>query len=373
METKILLVGSGGYGAVYARQLYGGAHARENVRVAGVVDPYAAKGPLYEAICAAGTPIYNTVQEFYAQDRADLAVIATPIPLHREQASACLRAGSHVLLEKPICAEMEQAKAIAAARDASGKQLAIGFQWCWDGAMQRLRELARSGKLGAPVCLRALVIWPRDFAYYGRGSGWAGKEYDAKGNPIFDSVASNATAHYLFNMFWVTGRAPVACSAQTYRANEIETYDTAFFRYALQGGGEALFIATHAAENERTVNPRFVYEFERGRAVFGEEDNHIRVFAEGETIDLGESSRDNCLKLWQMVDVARGEESIPCTAEEAMMHLQAIEMARAAQPHARCFAHIEKDEKRAWAPGLYDAAMRCYASFQLPQEAGLAL
>ncbi len=193
------------------------------------------------------------------------------------------------------------------------------------------------------------------------------------GNPIFDSVASNATAHYLFNMFWVTGRAPVACSAQTYRANEIETYDTAFFRYALQGGGEALFIATHAAENERTVNPRFVYEFERGRAVFGEEDNHIRVFAEGETIDLGESSRDNCLKLWQMVDVARGEESIPCTAEEAMMHLQAIEMARAAQPHARCFAHIEKDEKRAWAPGLYDAAMRCYASFQLPQEAGLAL
>ena len=53
----------------------------------------------------------------------------------------------------------------------------------------------------------------------------------------------------------------VACSAQTYRANEIETYDTAFFRYALQGGGEALFIATHAAENERTVNPRFVYEF----------------------------------------------------------------------------------------------------------------
>ena len=200
MDTKILLVGSGGYGAVYARQLYGAAHARENVRVAGVVDPYAAKGPLYEAICAAGTPIYNTVQEFYAQDRADLAVIATPIPLHREQASACLQAGSHVLLEKPICAEMEQAKAIAAARDASGKHLAIGFQWCWDGAMQRLRELARSGKLGAPVRLRALVIWPRDFAYYGRGSGWAGKEYDAKGNPIFDSVASNATAHYLFNM-----------------------------------------------------------------------------------------------------------------------------------------------------------------------------
>ena len=39
----------------------------------------------------------------------------------------------------------------------------------------------------------------------------------------------------------------------------------------------------------------------------------------------------------------------------------------------RAFKNIEKDEKRAWAPGLYDAAMRCYASFQLPQEAGLAL
>lgn len=131
------------------RQLYGAAHARENVRVAGVVDPYAAKGPLYEAICAAGTPIYNTVQEFYAQDRADLAVIATPIPLHREQASACLRAGSHVLLEKPICAEMEQAKAIAAARDASGKQpghwLPVVLGWR-DAAPAGTRALRQAGR-----------------------------------------------------------------------------------------------------------------------------------------------------------------------------------------------------------------------------------
>lgn len=168
MDTKILLVGSGGYGAVYARQLYGAAHARENVRVAGVVDPYAAKGPLYEAICAAGTPIYNTVQEFYAQDRADLAVIATPIPLHREQASACLRrqpcAAGKAHLRRDGAGQGHCRRA-GCQRQATGHWLPVVLGWR-DAAPAGTRALRQAGRARAPagfgdLAARFRVLWPR--------------------------------------------------------------------------------------------------------------------------------------------------------------------------------------------------------------------
>jgi hypothetical protein len=64
-------------------------------------------------------------------------------------------------------------------------------------------------------------------AYYQR-SFWSGRIKDDNGNWILDSVASNATAHYIHNMFYVLGNevdksaVPVEVAAELYRANNIE-------------------------------------------------------------------------------------------------------------------------------------------------------
>jgi hypothetical protein len=52
------------------------------------------------------------------------------------------------------------------------------------------------GMLGRPKRLKTLVLWPRDFAYYNRND-WAGKKTDQNGRPVLDSVAHNATSHFL--------------------------------------------------------------------------------------------------------------------------------------------------------------------------------
>ena len=113
-RSKVLLVGVGGFGAGYVRELLEGA-AGQRAQVVGVVDPYAKQSPAYPLLERAGTPIHETVEAFYAQGEAELAVIATPIQFHEHQACFCLRAGSHVLLEKPMAATVEQAKAAFAA------------------------------------------------------------------------------------------------------------------------------------------------------------------------------------------------------------------------------------------------------------------
>src|SRR5690606_34582742 len=107
-----------------------------------------------------------------------------------------------------------------------------------------------SGAFGKPKRLRTIVLWPRSDRYYARG--WAGKLRDQAGNLVMDSVANNATAHYIHNMFYVLGRAtdesarPARVTAELYRANRIENYDTAAMRVHTEDGVELLYFGSHA-------------------------------------------------------------------------------------------------------------------------------
>ena len=202
-----------------------------DVQLVGAVDPFAGASRCAAELTAAGVPFYDTLEAFYAARAADLAVVSTPTQRHAEQAVYAMRQGSHVLIEKPLAATGALAQQMLDARDQTGRILAVGFQWCYDPAMLRLKADVDAGRLGRPLLLRALVLWPRDRAYFQRGMGWAGKKYGADGAPIFDCVASNATAHYLENMLWLTGRgyegaAVTTLEARTARVNDIEMYDT---------------------------------------------------------------------------------------------------------------------------------------------------
>lgn len=83
-EIRVLLIGVGGYGMGYAREmLEHGAEKRASI--AGVVDPYAASSPVYQALKDANVRFYDSVEAFYAADSADLAVVSTPIQFHARQ------------------------------------------------------------------------------------------------------------------------------------------------------------------------------------------------------------------------------------------------------------------------------------------------
>ena len=106
-ELKAVLFGVGGYAANYPEAFR--RARRENVVLAGAVDPY--------VLPCDACPLYEDPETMLREIRPDIAVISTPIQLHARQAELAFEHGCHVVLEKPIAATVESARAILAARD----------------------------------------------------------------------------------------------------------------------------------------------------------------------------------------------------------------------------------------------------------------
>ena len=183
MKAKVVLVGIGGYGGQYVRALTNWKGER-NWEVVGIVDPMADKAPRYEEAKSLCDHVFNNLDEFFADNQADLAVIASPIQFHCEQTCTALAHDTNVLCEKPICAVIQQAYQMIEARDKSnGKFVAIGYQWSFSPQIQALKADILSGLYGAPKRLKTLVLWPRNDTYYGRNN-WAGGLRSASGDWI---------------------------------------------------------------------------------------------------------------------------------------------------------------------------------------------
>ncbi len=87
-------------------------------------------------------------QDLFEDPRIDAIAIATPVSSHFELASQALRAGKHVLVEKPLTATTEHAKALieeAARRD---RVLMVDHIFVYTGAVSKIRELVASNEMG---------------------------------------------------------------------------------------------------------------------------------------------------------------------------------------------------------------------------------
>lgn len=385
MKTTVLMVGTGGYAGVYLQELLYEPRAAETFEIVGAVDPYAAQGANYAELCARNVPFYNTVAEFYEKQTADLAIIATPIHLHAEQASACMLHGSNVLCEKPICSTMADAEKMIDARNRSGKKLGIGFQWSFSEAILDLKRDIMSGKYGTVRRIRTIVYFPRDLAYYHRGSGWAGKRFTKDGKPLLDSVAFNATAHYLHNMLFLTGPAinraakPATITGEVYRVNPIEMFDTCALRVRTQAGAELLFYATHAVPKNAYRAPEFMIEGTEGTVTLRYE-NGAEVLtgccADGSVKTYDRPSASNIRKLYVMNDAILGRTELPCEPETALPHLKCILALADLFPETPVFpgsvTQFNEKEQQYTITGLADDLDRCYRNGSLPSEEKIA-
>jgi predicted dehydrogenase len=88
------------------------------------------------------------VDELLAGAEIDAVAIATPVRSHYELAMAALRAGKHVLVEKPITETSEQARRLIDEAGRRGAVLMVDHTFVYTGAVRRIRDIVRSGDLG---------------------------------------------------------------------------------------------------------------------------------------------------------------------------------------------------------------------------------
>jgi predicted dehydrogenase len=382
-RVDILLVGIGGYGRTYVN-LLAPLRAANQVRLVGVVDPVAARALDYAALVADGVPMWADFDGCRAAGvTADLAVIASPIQFHCEQTCQALALGMNVLCEKPVAATVVETERMARARDAAGRLLAIGYQWSYADAIRKLKVDLLAGRYGQPRRFRTWTSWPRTSAYYGR-NGWAGCIRDGAGRTVNDSPVSNATAHYLHNMLYLLGddvgraAAPRQVTAELYRANAIENFDTACLRVLTERGVEVYFSTAHCVDEQQ--GPDFVLECDAGAVTYhhGVNASIVGTMRDGERREYGDPNVDVGGKFAFALEAVRaGRTDTICGLEAAAMHTRVVEALQ--QMNVRTFAADAVDHRETkpgeiltFVPGLSAAMRTCFDTGKLFSEAGYA-
>jgi predicted dehydrogenase len=380
--VTLVMVGIGGYGEEYLSALLeepegeGGSFS-----ITGAVDPESLRSKFLAKLNALKIPMYASLDEFYEKDRADLAVISSPIHFHAPQTCLALSRGSHVLCEKPAAATVQEVDRMIQYRDRFQKKAAIGYQWSFSPSIQALKKDIRAGHFGAPKGMKSLCLWPRNRAYYGRNQ-WAGKIRDDRGNWILDSPANNAMAHDLHNMLYLLGESgdrsarPVEVTAELYRANAIPNYDTAALRVRTEEGVEILFYGSHAILENR--GPVFSFDFEKGSVSYGGGESPIRArFRDGRSKEYpAPDSERQTKKLWTCLRTVREGGPIPCGLEAARAQTLCVNGAQDSMEEIATFpkdlVHVSKSggSDLCHVYELAEALTHCFQEGLLPSEAG---
>lgn len=261
-----------------------------------------------------GVPVFPSFEAMMAAlaGEVDLVMLPTGIQWHAPMALAGLRAGAHVLVEKPAAATVQDVDAMISAQAEAGRLVAVGFQELYVRAVRDIKRRVLGGELGP---LRRIVVrgqWPRSSAYYAR-NGWAGR-LRVDGAWVLDSPANNAFAHFLMMaLFWAGPALGAAATvgeleAELYRAGPIGSFDTISARLRVERGVEILVHASHAGEEE--FAPEITLSGDTGAIVWTYERDY-RVWHGGrevETVKIPDQLDTRLSVLDAVVDRIEGRE-----------------------------------------------------------------
>jgi predicted dehydrogenase len=107
-----------------------------------------------------GVPYTTKVKDVLSNPDVDIVYIATPTVAHKDQAIAAAQAGKHVLVEKPLAMDLNEARAILDACRHAGVQCAAGHMMRFHGAHKEIKRILADRELGEIVFARAqLTCW----------------------------------------------------------------------------------------------------------------------------------------------------------------------------------------------------------------------
>ena len=104
-----------------------------------------------------GTRCYASLDEALADDAVQLVVIATPHNTHAELAIRAMEAGKDCVVDKVMALTTDEADAMIAARDRSGRMLSVFHNRRWDWDFATIKEILGQGLIGKPLLFESAV------------------------------------------------------------------------------------------------------------------------------------------------------------------------------------------------------------------------
>jgi len=134
---------------------------------------------------------YATMESLLKDDPVEAVVISTPNYLHAPQTIAALRAGVHVMVEKPMAQDAAEAEKMCEAAEKSGAVLIVAHCWRFDPEVLWLKS--QSARLGRVIRTKGIGV----HAHWGPG-GWFTQKKFAGGGAMADmGIHALDTARFL--------------------------------------------------------------------------------------------------------------------------------------------------------------------------------
>jgi phthalate 4,5-cis-dihydrodiol dehydrogenase len=141
-RINIGIVGLGAAGRAFLPAILG--HADFNL--VAVTEPVAQVRA--DALSGHAAAAYDALPEMLTHPGLDAVYIASPTDLHPEHVMQACAAGKHVLVEKPMAVNLDQARAMVQAMEQAGLVLLVGHSHGYDLPIQKMREIIAGGTLG---------------------------------------------------------------------------------------------------------------------------------------------------------------------------------------------------------------------------------
>lgn len=182
----------------------------------------------------------TSVDELVARSDIHVVCITTPSGAHLEPALAAVRAGKHLVVEKPIEITTERADELLRAADAAGVKISPIFQARFGEGARTIKAAVVAGRFGRMINASAYVKWHRSLQYY---TGWKGSlKLDGGGALI------NQGIHAIDLLQWFAGMPSEVFCWKTRRVYaHIEAEDTATAALRFPDGALGTIEATTAA------------------------------------------------------------------------------------------------------------------------------
>jgi predicted dehydrogenase len=228
------LVGCGNHGSAMAE----GVTRAESLRLVACADPDESAARRVGALSST-VSIHDSLESLLDASDVDAVVIATPHHLLAPLALVAIRAGKHVLVEKPMAMNEQEAKEVEFAAASAGVNCMVGYSFRFS-MLRYVRDLVAQGAVGDIVSISGAIGTPP------MNRSWLSSPHTGGGPLLY------VGCHLVDLLLWLTDQEPTSVYANVQRRDN-GTDESSAIQIAFDDGRLAQFLVTQSA-------PLFFYD-----------------------------------------------------------------------------------------------------------------
>ncbi len=155
--------------------------------------------------------LYGHYEAVLTDSEVDAVYIPLPNHLHHSWTLKALKAGKHVLCEKPLACDAAQAREMAAAAADAGRLLMEAFMYRFHPRSRQIRQMLREGTIGQPLLIRSAFCYSMEKQVLQKGTNFRLQRQTGGGALLDVGCYGVSLARWLYDAEPVSVQAQSVC------------------------------------------------------------------------------------------------------------------------------------------------------------------